>query len=235
MVDCDKWALHTFPVAKSRSSATQPPAQACTDGPGPAGTVGGNLGRTFGNPLSPTAIAERQHCIGASEAGIIADGGLADLEQLKRQKLGLEGPVDLTRVLPVQIGVATEELNRAWFEAQTGRIVTREQERIVHPDYSFIAATLDGVTVNAGNQTAVLECKHVGERFKLADIVKRYYPQIQHQLMVTGYHYACLSVFFGNKRWEMVEIDSDFWYQNDLLAAEKEFWQTVENGRANLP
>jgi hypothetical protein len=47
-------------------------------------------------------------------------------------------------ILIVQLGVATEDLNRRWYEANTGQVITDIQRRIRHPALRWMAATLDG-------------------------------------------------------------------------------------------
>jgi len=49
------------------------------------------------------------------------DGALL---RLWREKRGEVEPEDLTDNLTVQLGLATEKLNRKWYESQTGRVVT---------------------------------------------------------------------------------------------------------------
>ena len=44
----------------------------------------------------------------------------------------------------VQLGVATEELNRRWYEANSGQVVTDVQAHVRHPGLRWMAATLDG-------------------------------------------------------------------------------------------
>ena len=46
--------------------------------------------------------------------------------------------------LIVQLGLVTEDLNRRWYEANTGQVVTDIQERVFHPALKWMAATLDG-------------------------------------------------------------------------------------------
>lgn len=48
----------------------------------------------------------------------------AALIQLWREKRGKVEPEDLSGNLVVQLGAATEELNRSWYERNTGRRVT---------------------------------------------------------------------------------------------------------------
>jgi YqaJ-like viral recombinase domain len=52
---------------------------------------------------------------------------------------------DLSGNLLVQLGAATEELNRSWYERNTGRRVTDIQRRVKHSAIPWMAATLDGI------------------------------------------------------------------------------------------
>jgi hypothetical protein len=49
--------------------------------------------------------------------------------QLWQEKRGEIEPEDLSGNLVVQLGLATEELNRRWYEANTGQVVTDVQSR----------------------------------------------------------------------------------------------------------
>ena len=53
-------------------------------------------------------------------------------------------PEDLCDNLVVQLGIATEALNRTWYERNTGRSVTESQRWVQHPVNRWMAATLDG-------------------------------------------------------------------------------------------
>jgi len=50
------------------------------------------------------------------------------LIRLWQQKRGEVGPEDLSGELIVQLGLATEDLNRAWYERNTGRADHRRPE-----------------------------------------------------------------------------------------------------------
>jgi predicted phage-related endonuclease len=67
--------------------------------------------------------AGRRFFVGGSDARIIMGGNEADLIRLWREKRGEIAPVDLSGNLLVQLGKATEELNRAWYERNSGRTV----------------------------------------------------------------------------------------------------------------
>jgi hypothetical protein len=70
--------------------------------------------------------------------------------------VGRPNPEDLSGNLIVQLGVATEELNRNWYERNSQCSVTDVQRWVQHPVHRYLAATLDGF-VNALD--AVFEAK----------------------------------------------------------------------------
>ena len=88
--------------------------------------------------------ANRQSFIGGSDARIIMGGDEEALLRLWREKRGEVEPKDLSRNLIVQLGVVTEDLNRRWYEANTGHVITDIQRRIRHPVLRWMGATLDG-------------------------------------------------------------------------------------------
>ena len=57
----------------------------------------------------------------------------AALLRLWREKRGEVEPEDLSGNLIVQLGLATEELNRRWYEANTGQVITDVQRQVRHP------------------------------------------------------------------------------------------------------
>jgi predicted phage-related endonuclease len=98
----------------------------------------------------------RRDFIGGSDARIIMGQDEKALIRLWQEKRGEVGPEDLSGNLIVQLGLATEDLNRTWYERNTGRAITAVQTRVKHPVIAFMAATLDGVVAGTG---AVYEAK----------------------------------------------------------------------------
>ena len=66
----------------------------------------------------------RRYFIGGSDARIIMGDDEAALLRLWREKRGEVEPVNLSGNLVVQLGLATEVLNRRWYQANTGQVVT---------------------------------------------------------------------------------------------------------------
>ena len=88
--------------------------------------------------------ADRRYFIGGSDARIIMGDDEAALIRLWREKRGEVEPEDLSGNLIVQLGLATEELNRRWYEANSGQVITDVQRQVRHPTIRWMAATPDG-------------------------------------------------------------------------------------------
>jgi hypothetical protein len=82
---------------------------------------------------------------------------------------------------------------------------------------------------------AVWEAKHTSAFSKPEEILQRYMPQLQHNMAVAKAERAILSVIFGNHKWEVFEVASDWLYQEDLLIAEARFWDCVRTGERPVP
>ena len=71
----------------------------------------------------------RRYFVGGSDARIIMGGDEAALIRLWHEKRGEVEPEDLSGNLVVQLGLATEELNRRWYHANSGQALTDIQRR----------------------------------------------------------------------------------------------------------
>ena len=88
--------------------------------------------------------SDRRSFIGGSDARVIMGDDEASLLRLWREKRGEAEPEDLSGNLMVQLGRVTEDLNRHWYERNTGQVVTEVQRQVRHPVVRWMAATLDG-------------------------------------------------------------------------------------------
>src|SRR6516165_6446452 len=111
-------------------------------------TVSASIGVSLNDSPKNKKRAERRYFIGGSDAHIIMGRDEDALLRLWREKRGEVEREDLSGNLVVQLGLATEDLNRRWYQANTGQLVTDIQKRIRHPVLRWMAATLDG-RVNA--------------------------------------------------------------------------------------
>jgi predicted phage-related endonuclease len=171
---------------------------------------------------------KRRAFIGGSDARIIMGEDEAALVRLWREKRGEIEPQDLSGTLIVQLGIATEDLNRRWYERNTGHLVKDVQRRLVHPIHTWMAATLDGVVDPDGG---VFEAKFMLPwNFSEEEAVQKYAPQLQHNMWVAHARSAVLSIITGGGKWVEVTVWADPLYQHLLLTAERKFWRCVQNG-----
>src|SRR2546430_8253590 len=98
----------------------------------------------------------RRPFIGGSDARVVMGSDEAALLRLWREKRGEAEPENLSGNLLVQLGLATEDLNRRWYQANTGQVLTDVQRQVRHPALRWMAATLDGRIPATG---AVFESK----------------------------------------------------------------------------
>lgn len=180
--------------------------------------------------LSDRQADDRRLGIGGSDANIILSGDAERLRRLWLEKRGAERE-DLSDRLPVALGSWTEEFNRQWFEKVTGRKVRRTSQALICANHEWRRCTLDGIVADNG---AVWEAKHTNAFAKPDEVLERYMPQLQHNMAVANADLAVLSVIFGNHKFEIFEVASDWLYQLDLLAAEQAFWTCVQNGTSPL-
>ena len=153
----------------------------------------------------------RQSFIGGSDARIIMGDDEAALQRLWREKRGEVDPEDLSGNLIVQLGLATEKLNRRWYQAQTGRVVTDVQQWRRHPTLRWMAATLDG-RVEGGD---VFESKFMLPwQFSEEAAAQKYMPQLQHNMWVVAARAAVLSVITGGGKWVEIKTHADPLYQH---------------------
>jgi predicted phage-related endonuclease len=172
---------------------------------------------------------ESRRClIGGSDARIIMGSDEAALVRLWQEKRGEVGPEDLTGNLVVQLGSATEELNRLWYERNSGRRVTDVQRHVTHSAIPWMAATLDGIVEQTA---AVFEAKFMLPwSFSEEAAAEKYMAQLQHNMWVTHLRSAVLSIITGGGKWVEITVPMDPLYLSLLVAAEKKFWRCVQSG-----
>jgi predicted phage-related endonuclease len=170
----------------------------------------------------------RRSFIGGSDARIIMGSDEAALIRLWREKRGEADREDLSGNLVVQLGTATEELNRSWFERNTGRHVTDVQRRVRHSAIPWMVATLDGTVEATG---AVFESKFMLPwSFSEEAAAEKYMAQLQHNMWVTHLRTSVLSIITGGGKWVEITIPMDPLYLSVLVSAEKKFWRCVQSG-----
>ncbi len=157
-------------------------------------------------------------------------------KELLLDKLGRGKPFKSNPAM--QLGVKFEPVARAlsYFDMD----IEFEPATLIHPDLDFVRASLDGIC----NQTkTIAEIKYMGVKnfIKCAETLsalEHHYPQVQHQLAVTGFKLAYYIPYTltENKREidkiAYIKVDRDDQYIERLLTLEKEFWNEVVHQRS---
>jgi predicted phage-related endonuclease len=177
--------------------------------------------------LPAAAALDRRGGVGGSDANIILSGDMDRIRQLWLEKRGEAEAADLSTNLSVMLGSWTEPFNRQWFELLSGERVTDAGRSFSCTRYNWRRCTVDGLIEDRG---AIWEAKHTNAFAKPEEVLERYMPQLQHNMAVTGYQQAVLSVIFGNHKFEIFEVAADWLYEIELLDAEQRFWDCVLSG-----
>jgi predicted phage-related endonuclease len=172
----------------------------------------------------------RRRFLGGSDARIVMGDNEGALIRLWQEKRGEIQPEDLSGNLIVQLGTVTEDLNRKWFELNSGLKVKDVQRHVRHPINRWMGATLDGIVGATG---AVYEAKFMLPwSFSEEAAAAKHMAQLQHNMWVVNARSAVLSIITGGGKWVEIRIHADPLYQHLLLTAERKFWRCVETGEA---
>lgn len=129
-------------------------------------------------------------------------------------------------------GQLLEPVIREQFRQITGRPVVEVKAILQHPQYPFMIADIDGLTVDEDGAPAILEIKNVSEykRSEWSQGVPAYYQtQVQHYLLVTGVQKAYVIALFGGNSSGVYTVQADPEVQQMLVQVESDFWSKVQN------
>ena len=164
----------------------------------------------------------------ATEASILMGLSKFDsIHDLWELKLGLKSAPDLSRVPAVQYGVAHEDDCRRCWEDRHGLKATAVcGECSEHP---LFRASFDGLT----SENVPVECKCIPKREAFDDVkvkgensdrYQRYWPQVQHQMLVSGADHAWLC-FWHEGLFLEFRIQRDETFLNALVKKGEAFWE----------
>src|SRR3984893_4050349 len=104
--------------------------------------------------MKPSLLTEsernRRHFIGGSDARVIMGQDEKALTRLWQEKRGEVGPEDLSANLIVQLGLVTEDLNRQWYERNTGNAIKNVQCRVKDVDAAVVEAAFASQIIELG-------------------------------------------------------------------------------------
>ena len=177
-----------------------------------------------------SSTSNRCSFVGGSDARIIMGNDQPTLTRLWLEKRSEIEPENLSENLIVQLGTVTEDLNRRWYERNTGHEIKDVQRWVQHPVHKWMAATLDGLIDPGG---AVFEAKFMLPwTFSEEGAAEKHMAQLQHNMWVANTRSAVLSIITGGGKWVEIKVNADPLYQHLLLTAEKKFWRCVMDGEA---
>ena len=158
-----------------------------------------------------TQLMDRLRFIGGSDARIIMGKDEKALLRLWKEKRGEVVPLDLSAVLIVQLGLVTEDLNRRWYELNSGHRIGDVQRHAIHCSIPWMAATLDGLVKETG---AVFEAKFMLPwSFSEEAAAEKHMAQLQHNMLVAATRKSVLSIINGGGKWVELSIEADPIYQ----------------------
>ena len=150
------------------------------------------------------------------------------LLRLWREKRGEAEPEDLSGNLIVQLGLITEDLNRLWYEHNTGQTVTNVQQRVQHPVLRWMGATLDGIVEGTG---AVFEAKFMLPwSFSEEAAAEKHMAQLQHNMWVTNAKAGSALDHHRRRQMGRDRHPGRSALPAPSVTAEKKFWRCVESG-----
>jgi putative phage-type endonuclease len=125
-------------------------------------------------------------------------------------------------------GRALEPAIRQHYANVTTRQVKLVDKILVHPQYPFMLANVDGIA----SDSRVLEIKtsRTAQGWGDADtdeIPQQYLLQVQHYMAVTGFEVADVAVLIGGSDFRCYEIPADKELQAMMIEAEAKFWQCI--------
>jgi len=181
---------------------------------------------------SPEWLEFRTRHIGSSDAPIIMGvSKFCTIDELILEKRGFKSNKPANDYI-LNKGHKMESRTRHLFELELGSSI--EPAVIESEQYPFLAASLDGLL----EDQTIWEHKLVGKAdfatVKAGKCLDKYFPQLQHQMLVTGLENAILAVSIENeqKEYEYAYINvprSDEYIDMKLLPALFLFWSSLNN------
>lgn len=169
---------------------------------------------------------ERKGFIGGSDMNVIMNG---DWRKLWLVKTGRQESDDLSNNLAVQLGSYTEQFNIDWFsksltnDRYISSTSTQQEFKILWQDIP-LKGTVDAIVKP---DHAILECKHTYEYNTMENCLRQYMPQMQFYMWLAQSDSCYLSIIFGNRKWECVNVSADKNYLERMQVHLSEFWRCV--------
>lgn len=133
-------------------------------------------------------------------------------------------------------GSRLEPAIRQWYSDTTGRSVKVPDKILVHPEYSFMLASLDGFT----DDGRVVEIKTARSGKNWGDpetnqIPDYYAIQVHHYMTITGFQVADVPVSIAGGSPSLYIVEADKEISEMIIEACAKFWERVQAGNPPDP
>lgn len=109
--------------------------------------------------------------------------------------------------------------------------IRRVNAILQHPDYPYMIANVDRVIVGRKEGLEIKTGHEFSSQHWENGVPAYYYAQVQHYMAVTGFKLWHIAVLIGGNKYEQFVVHRSEDYINELIAAEAEFWQMVQEER----
>jgi putative phage-type endonuclease len=173
----------------------------------------------------------RKSGLGASDAPVIMGvSPFTSRFELWLEKTGLSERPEFhyNAIKAMTRGTLLEPQARECYEKKCG-VKFQENVNVIHPKYDFIRASLDGYNAEH-NRIVEIKCPGKADlaEARMGRVPKKYIPQVQLQLLVTG-AVACDYFTYDGQDGTAIEVLPDKIYQQSLETEMFLFWDLVEN------
>jgi len=175
----------------------------------------------------------RKSKISATNAAVILDLNpfQSKLQLWQEKVLGWEKVLSDKELKRMQLGTDMEPVARALYIEQTGQEVFPVcAESSV---YDFIAASFDGLTVNASSAVEIKCGKSAFMSARKGEIPPYYYAQMQHQMYVAELEWIHYFTYYEFSH-ILLTVNRNEQFIANMVEKEKEFWQSIVELKAPM-
>ena len=170
----------------------------------------------------------RRKGIGGSDASVImGKNPYRSILQLWEEKTG-KLPVTDEGNEYTYWGNVMEPIIRKEFMNRTGLKVRQKHAMIIHKDYPYLFADVDGIVTDERGEKCIFEAK-TASQYKAEQwedgVPEEYILQVQHYLEVCGMDKAYIAALIGGNKFVFHTIYRDEELIRNLISREKEFWE----------
>ena len=191
-------------------------------------------------PSRESFLADRQTCIGGSDAASLFSEGYGCLRRLFYSKRGVPQDFSIDDLPVIRRGQKLERVAAEEFSIQSGRAI-QEVGLARHPEHPEIGVHLDRVQIaDFRPDPGVVEIKVLGRetfaKLKRDGIQIDYQMQVQHGMLVTGAKWGTFVAFWADgfelKSWD-VERDDELCEM--IRAAAVDTWKLIQENSCEMP